>query len=98
MEAIVEFTPVDETGERVMTRLVRQGALETPLLRDIVKYDDGADDPSLPGAVGWGRCLDRRSLCGARHEAGVVRSRAGLAATERAHEWIFDRLARDLID
>src|ERR1700733_10755340 len=98
MQPIVEFSAVDETGERIMTRLVGQRAFEAPFLRNIVKYDDRADHPALPVADGCRRLLDRHFLPGPCDEHGMVRRRTSLTAAQRAHQWILDRLTRDLVD
>src|SRR6185437_4809374 len=64
----------------------------------IVKDDDRADHASLAVADRCRRLLDRDLLAGSGDEHRMIRSHARLAAAERAHQRILDRLARDLVD
>ena len=98
-EPRVELAPVDESGQRVVAGLVRQRALETPLLGDVAEHDDGADGhaPSrlrIGDAVSWMAQL----LAAAIHQHVAIRGQRGLAGQQHAIERVGHGLARRLID
>jgi hypothetical protein len=48
-EPILEFTPVDEAGERIVARLIVQRTMQAALLADVVEHHYGANH--ITGAV-----------------------------------------------
>src|ERR1017187_10334393 len=65
-EAIFEFAPIDEAGQRIMAGLVVQRTVQAPLLAEVVEHHDGPNeiararrcacpDRATPGCAGSDR-------------------------------------------
>ena len=98
MQAVVEFAPVDEAGERIVACLVGERALQAPFFGHVVEYDDRTDDLALPVADRRGGFLDGDLLRRAGHEHCLVARAPRFTATENSEQWIGDGLARHLVD
>ena len=72
-EPILELAPVDEARERVVARLVMQGAMEPTFLAHVVEYHDRADQIAGPVADRGGRILDGDLLAAPGDERGMLR-------------------------
>ncbi len=73
-EPRIEFAPVDEPGERVVAGLVRQRALQAPLLGHVAEHDDRADGRAFAIADRRRGFLDREFLAAASSRARCDRT------------------------
>jgi hypothetical protein len=96
-QAIVEFPPIDEAGERIVARLIMQRAMQAALLADVVEHHHRADQ--IAGAVAnrRRRILDGDLLAAAGHRHGMFRQPEGLAVAQAAHHRTLRRQARGLV-
>jgi len=97
-QSILEFAPVDEPGERIVARLIMQGAVQPPLLAHVVEHHDRADQ--VPGAVadGCSGVLNRDLLPAPGNEHRMLRESEHLALAQAPHDGALARLACALID
>ena len=71
-ETILEFTAVDQSGQRIVAGLVVQRAMQAALLAHVVKHHDRADE--IAGAIAdrRRRILDGEFLTAAVDDHGVL--------------------------
>src|ERR1700681_4589979 len=98
VQAVVEFAPVDESGERVVTGLPGERAFQASLPGHVVEHHHRADHLALAVADGGCGFLDGHLVTGARDEHRVIGRRAALGAPEHAGEGVLDGLAGELVD
>ena len=64
----LEFAAIDQAGEGVVGRLVRERALQPALLADVMEDHDDADQPAGPVPNRGGRILHRDFMPATVHE------------------------------
>ena len=96
-QAVLEFTPVDQAGERIVARLVVERAVHAPLLAHVVEHHDGADQVSRAIAYRRGGVLDGNHVAAPRHEHRMLGESQHLAFAQAAHDGALGRLPRGLV-
>ena len=98
MQPVVEFATVDEPGERIVTRLVGERALQAAFLGDVVKHDHRTDDLADAIANRRGRILDRQRLAVAAREHALFARAHLFAGTQSDEQRILERRPRRLVN
>ena len=97
-QAALEFTSIDQTRERVVSRLMGELLRQLALSRDIAKNQDDADAGAVAVTDRCHRHVDiQLALIPADQQAAVARSDA-LVALQTPINRVFGRLASDLIE
>src|SRR5690606_22346236 len=94
----LELEPVDQLGEDVVTRVIRQLAVELATLADVMEHQDAAAYRTLAVAYRRGAALDVHLVAVAADQQGGTHRLDGARATDRHSQRILERLAGLLME
>ena len=96
-EPLLELAPIDEPRQRVVTREIREPAMQLPLLAHVVEHHHGADDLAVAVLDRRRGVLNRDRRAVARDEHDVVRERDDAPFLQAARDGVRDGFARRLV-
>ena len=96
-QPFLELAPVDQAGQRIVAREVRELAVQLPLLAHVVKHHHGADDVAAAILNRRRGILDGHDLPVTPSQDNVVRELHDSAFLQAAQDRILDELAGGLV-
>ena len=96
-QPVVELAAIDQSGQRVVTGLIRQGPFEPALLGDVAKHHDSADNLGVAIANRRRRVLDLDLLAQPVLQHAVLGKMHQLALAQAAHQRILQFSVRQLV-